>query len=153
GRLVDAWPASPRENEYSRMRRSDVETLLIGGALDFATPPQVAARKLLPYLPNGRQVVLPGFGHTDSFWADQPDAGTHLTNTFIDSGRVDTSQYTPQRVDFTPEVSDAALGKGFAVAMAGFGLLTALSLLWWMPRRLHKRGRFGRKSSALLRSL
>jgi pimeloyl-ACP methyl ester carboxylesterase len=153
GRLVDSWPSVPGENEYSRVRTSQVPTLLIGGALDFATPPQVATKELLPSLPNGRQVVLPGFGHTDSFWADQPQAGARLINTFLDRGRVDTSLYKPQTVDFTPEVSDAALGKGFAGTMAGLGLLTALSLLWWMPRRIHKRGRFGRKSSALLRSL
>jgi pimeloyl-ACP methyl ester carboxylesterase len=153
GRLVDSWPASPGEDEYSRVRRSDVETLLIGGALDFATPPQVATKELLPYLPNGHQVVLQGFGHTDSFWADQKDAGTHLINTYLDSGRVDTSLHKPQKVDFTPDISDASLGKGFAGTMAGLALLTVLSLLWWMPRRAHKRGRFGRKSSALLRSL
>ena len=152
GRLVDAWPATPGENEYSRVRRSNIETLLIGGALDFATPPQIARKELLPYLPNGRQVVLPGFGHTDSFWADQPEAGTRLINTFLASGRVDDSLYKPQKVDFTPEVSDASLGKGFAGTMVGLGLITVLSLLW-LPRRVHKRGRFGRKSSATLRSL
>jgi len=152
GRLVDAWPATPGENEYSSVRRSDVETLLIGGALDFATPPQVASKELLPYLSRGHQVVLPGFGHTSSFWADQPQAGTRLINAFLASGRVDTSLYRPQKVDFTPEVSDASLGKGFAGTMAGLGLLTVLSLVW-MPRRVHKRGRFGRKSSAMLRSL
>jgi uncharacterized membrane protein YfcA len=37
--------------------------------------------------------------------------------------------------------------------MVGLGLLTALSLLWWLPRRIHKRGRFGRTSSAILRTL
>ena len=36
--------------------------------------------------------------------------------------------------------------------MAGLGLLTILSLVW-MPRRVHKRGHFGRKSSAMLRSV
>jgi hypothetical protein len=36
--------------------------------------------------------------------------------------------------------------------MAGLGLLTVLSLLW-MPRRVHSRGRFGRKASVALRSL
>jgi uncharacterized membrane protein YfcA len=36
--------------------------------------------------------------------------------------------------------------------MAGLALLTVLSLMW-MARRIHKRGRFGRKSSAMLRSL
>jgi TAP-like protein len=129
-----------------------VETLLIGGALDFATPPQVATKELLPYLPNGHQVVLPGFGHSTSFWTEQPEAGTHLINAFLDQGRVDDSLYKPQKVDFTPEVTQTALGKGIAGTMVGLALLTVLSLLW-MPGRVHKRGRFGRKTSATLRSL
>ena len=58
------------------MQDSNVETLLIGGALDFATPPQDATRELLPHLPNGHQVVLPDFGHTDDFWSYQPAPAT-----------------------------------------------------------------------------
>jgi hypothetical protein len=96
--------------------------------------------------------VLPGFGHSDSFWNEQSRAGTHLINTYLASGRVDTSLYRPQKVDFTPEVSDAALGKGFAGTMLALGVLTVLSLLW-MWRRVHKRGRLGRKTSVVLRSL
>jgi pimeloyl-ACP methyl ester carboxylesterase len=152
GRLTDAWPATPDEGEYSRVRTSNVETLVVGGALDFAVPPQVATKKLLPHLPNGHQVVLPGFGHTTSFWTEQPQAGTRLINTFFDSGEVDDSLYKPQSVDFTPEVTHTALGKGFAGTMIGLAVLTLLSLLW-MARRVHKRGHFGRKTSAMLRSL
>ena len=152
GRLADAWPAAPDESEYSRVRTSNVETLLIGGALDFATPPQIATKELLPYLPNGHQVVLPGFGHTTTFWTEQPEAGSRLINTFLDSGEVDDSLYKPESVDFTPEVTQTALAKGIAGAMVGLALLTVLSLLW-MARRVHKRGRFGRKASATLRSL
>jgi hypothetical protein len=152
GRLADAWPAAPDEDEYSRVRTSDVETLLIGGDLDFSTPPQVAARELLPYLPNGHQVVLPGFGHTLSFWNDQPEAGTHLVNTFLSSGRVDDSRYVPQTVDFTPDAPFPALAKGIAGAMVGLALLTILSLLG-LARRVHVRGRIGRKASAMVRSL
>ena len=69
GRLVDAWPDSSDNKLYNRVRDSEVETLLVGGALDFSTPPQVAARELLPHLPNGKQVVLPNLGHTEDFWA------------------------------------------------------------------------------------
>jgi pimeloyl-ACP methyl ester carboxylesterase len=152
GRLADAWPAAPHEDEYSSVRTSKVETLLIGGALDFATPPQVATNELLPYLPNGHQVVLPGFGHTTSFWSEQAEAGTRLVNTFFATGQVDDSLYEPERVDFTPEVTQTALGKGIGGAMVGFALLVVLSLLW-MPLRLRRRGRFGRKTSATLRSL
>jgi pimeloyl-ACP methyl ester carboxylesterase len=152
GRLVDAWPAAPDEDEYSRVRTSNVETLLISGELDFSTPPQVAEKQLLPYLPNGHQVVLPGIGHTLSFWNDQPEAGTHLVNTFLSSGRVDDSRYEPQTVDFTPDVSFPTLAKGIAGAMVGLSLLTVLSLLG-LARRVHNRGRIGRKASATVRSL
>jgi pimeloyl-ACP methyl ester carboxylesterase len=152
GELADAWPAGTRENQYDRVRLSKVNALLIGGALDFATPPQIATRELLPYLPNGHQVVLPGIGHTTSFWTQQPAAGSHLINTFLDSGRVDDSLYKPTTVDFTPDVTQTALGKGIAGGMVGFALLTVLSLLW-MARRVHKRGNFGRKAGATLRTI
>ena len=152
GRLADAWPANADEGAYSRMRTSNTETLVIGGELDFATPPQVATKELLPHLPKGHQVVLPGFGHSTSVWTQQPEAGSRLINTFLDSGKVDRSLYKPQKVDFTPEVTQTALGKGLAGTMFGLALLTVLSLLA-MWRRVHKRGHFGRKAGAMLRSL
>jgi pimeloyl-ACP methyl ester carboxylesterase len=152
GRIADGWPTAPGEGEYSRVRTSEVETLLIGGALDFTTPPQVATKELLPYLPNGHEVVLPALGHTGSFFAEQPEAGSHLINTYFASGRVDDSLYKPQSVDFTPATTLTALAKEIAVTMVGLALLTVLSLLW-MARRVHKRGHFGRKASATLRSV
>jgi pimeloyl-ACP methyl ester carboxylesterase len=152
GRLIDAWPALPDEDEYAEVRTSNVETLLIGGEVDVATPPQWATRDLLPHLPNGTQVVLLGYGHSTSFWLDQPDAGTHLVNTFLDTGQVDDSLYEPQPVDFTPEVTQAALGKGIGGGMVGLALLTVLSLLW-MALRVWRRGHYGRKTSVVLRSL
>ena len=128
GRLADAWPASPNEDEYSSMRTSNVETLVIGGSLDFATPPQVATNELLPYLPNGHQVVLQGFGHTTDFWTHQNAAGSRLINTFFDKGQVDDSLYKPMHVDFTPSLSQTVLGKGIAATMVGLGLIAVLSL-------------------------
>ena len=109
GRLLDAWPANPDENEYNRVRDSNVGTLLIGGQLDFATPPQNATRELLPHLPNGHQVVLPKLGHADDFWAYEPDASTRLIDTYLDSGRVDTSLYTDQPARLHP-VDDTQRG-------------------------------------------
>ncbi len=152
GRLADAWPAAPDENAYSEMRTSKVPTLLIGGALDFSTPPQNARKELLPYLPNGHQVVLPGFGHSGSFWHDQPEAGTHLVTTFLDRGRVDRSRYEPQEVDFTPGVTLPILAKGVAGGLVALPLLVALSLLG-MARRVHHRGRFGRTAGTALRTV
>ena len=152
GGLVDAWPAAPDENEYATVRDSNVETLLVGGTVDFTTPPVKAKTELLPHLRNGHQVVLSGLGHTTSFWGYEPKAQKHLLNTFFDTGRVDASQYTPAKVDFTPDVTHTALGKGFAATMMALPVVVLLSLLA-MWRRSRKRGRISRRASAVLRSV
>jgi pimeloyl-ACP methyl ester carboxylesterase len=152
GGLVDAWPANPDENDYAQVRDSNVETLLIGGELDLATPPQWATRELLPHLPNGREVVLDNIGHSDDFWTYQTGAGSRLINTFLDSGRVDKSGYTRTSVDFTPAFSHGAVAKIVLGVMLGLAALVVLTLLW-MGLRVRRRGAFGRKASATLRSL
>jgi pimeloyl-ACP methyl ester carboxylesterase len=151
GRLADAWPAAPDENQYSQVRTSNVETLLVGGELDFSTPPQIMTKELLPSLPNGHEVVLPGIGHTGTFFAVQPEASSRLINTYFDTGKVDTSLYQPQTVDFTSASSFGTMAKvflGLAVALATLTVLSLLGMAWWV----HKRGRFGSKASAALRS-
>ena len=151
GRLVDAWPDSPGDDKYTRVRSSNVETLLIGGTLDFATPSQWAREELLPHLPNGDQVVLAELGHTTDFWTYQPEASTRLVTTYLDTGRIDDSGYDRRPMDFATETSLPALGKGFLGAMVGFALLTLISLVW-LPLRVRKRGAIGSKASAALRS-
>jgi pimeloyl-ACP methyl ester carboxylesterase len=151
GRLADAWPAAQEENEYSQVRTSNVETLLVGGELDFSTPPQVATKELLPYLPNGQEVVLPGMAHTATFFAVQPEASSRLINTFFDTGKVDASLYQTQTVDFTAANSFGKMAKvllGLALALATLTVLSLLWMVWWV----HKRGRFGPKASAVLRA-
>jgi pimeloyl-ACP methyl ester carboxylesterase len=152
GLLLDAWPANPDENEYSRVRDSNVGTLLIGGQLDFATPPQNATRELLPHLPNGHQLVLQKLGHSDDFWAYEPDASTHLIDTFLDSGRVDTSLYTDNRLDFTPSITHTRIAEIVVSVFLGFAGLVVLSL-FWLLRRLRRGAMFGRKGSLAVRSL
>ena len=152
GRFLDAWPANPDEKLYNRVRDSDVETLLVGGELDFSTPPQVATRELLPHLPNGREVVLPELGHTEDFWAYQPAASTRLIETFLESGRVDASLYSENRLDLTPSVTHGAMAKIVLGVMLGLAALTVLSLLW-IALRVRWRGPFGRKASGALRSV
>src|SRR5215208_2528317 len=152
GELADSWPAAPDEDTYSRVRTSEVETLLIGGELDPMTPPQVATSQLLPYLPNGHQVVLPGFGHQGTVFREQPEAGSRLINSFFDSGQVDDSLYVPANVDFTPSITFGAIAKITLGAMLALAALTVLSLLG-MARRVRSQGPIGPKSAALLRSV
>ena len=152
GMLGDAWPAVNGEDEYRQVRTSETETLLISGALDGSTPPQPTAEELLPYLPNGHQVVIPGFGHTASFYQEQPGAGTHLINTYYDSGVVDDSLYTTQTVDFDPDTTFGDYAKRLVAVMIGLALVPILTLAG-MARRVARRGGFGSKASAALRSL
>jgi pimeloyl-ACP methyl ester carboxylesterase len=152
GRIFDSWPASSDENLYTRVRDSKVETLLIGGRLDVATPPQNATRELLPHLTNGHEVVLPDIGHTDDFWTYQTPASNRLINTYLDSGRVDTSLYTRTSVDFTPALGPGAIAEIVLGSMLALAALAVLSLLY-MALRVRWRGAFGRKSSLVLRAV
>jgi hypothetical protein len=151
GGLVGAWPDSPDNNEYRQVQPSDVETLLIGGTVDLSTPPVNATNELLPSLPNGHQVVLAEFGHSTDFWEYQPEASTQLLNAFFDTGEVDDSLYTYRTLDFGTDITQTALAKGFLATMVVFVILAVFSL-WWMPRRVRKRGSLGPKTSAWIRS-
>jgi pimeloyl-ACP methyl ester carboxylesterase len=158
GLLADAWPAAPDENQYSKVRTSNLETLLVGGELDFSTPPQVMTKELLPYLPNGHEVVLPGIGHTGTFFAVQPQASSRLINTFFDTGKVDASLYQPQTVDFASASNFGNMAKlflGLALALAALTVLSLLSMGWWVrsagasaPRQAQYSDRSTRSSSA-----
>ncbi|HEX6354963.1 alpha/beta hydrolase [Actinophytocola sp.] len=152
GQFADAWPTSPDDAEYRTVRTSDVETLLIGGTLDFSAPARNATNELLPFLPNGHQVILAELGHTTDFWATQPEAGDRLISTFLGSGQVDHSLYRTAKVDFTPSVTHPALAKIILGTMTGLALVMVLSLLL-MARRVRKKGGFGPKASAVLRSV
>jgi pimeloyl-ACP methyl ester carboxylesterase len=153
GGLTSAWPASPDYAGYREVQTTPVETLLVSGTLDFSTPPTFATDELLPRLPNGQQVILAGFGHSGDFWEYQPEASERLLSAFFDDGEVDDSLYTPQTVDFDVGfATDTNLAKILAGMMIGLAL-AALVLLAWMARRVGSRGRIGRRSSALVRTI
>ncbi len=152
GGVTEAWPANLAVDEYRQVQTSDVETLLIGGTLDFATPAEFATNELLPFLPNGHQVVLTEFGHSTDFWDYQPEASARLINTFYDTGEVDDSLYTQRRMDFGTGVTHTALAKGFLGTMVGVPILAALSL-WWTRRRANRRSSVEPKAGTWIRSV
>lgn len=150
GGLLAAWPRNPGSNEYTRPQRSSVPTLLIGGTVDFATPPQNATTELLPYLSHGHQVVLAELGHTADFWDYEPRAGNRLINTFLDTGAVDTSAYSYRRMSFVDSPSLATIAKVVLAVMFGLAALALLSLAW-MAYRVHRHGAVGRRAGRLVR--
>ena len=151
GGLAD-WPANPGENQYTRVQNSNVPTLLIGGTLDFQTPAQNATKELLPHLPNGHQVILSGLGHAEDFWSYEPSASTQLLTTFYNTGRVDTSGYTPNKVSFTTSPTQTAVARDIVGTVIGLVILAALWLLW-VARRVRKHGAAGRKTSFATRTI
>lgn len=137
GHLADRFAPTPDDTAYAAVRDTNVETLLISGELDGATPPQHATNELLPHLERGHQVILRGFGHTTDFWTLQTGAADHLITTYLDTGRVD-NRYRPQRVDFTPQTRFTDVGQRLAMllcALAGFTLLALLTLVIRRPGR------------------
>jgi uncharacterized membrane protein YdfJ with MMPL/SSD domain/pimeloyl-ACP methyl ester carboxylesterase len=152
GGLTHAFPPAPDAGEYSRVQDSNVPTLLVNGTFDFATPAKFAIKELLPHLRYGKKVLLSQMGHSDTFWTYEPKASTRLLNTYLDTGRIDTSLYTPAKIDFTPDVGQTGLGKGFAGTFYGLPVIALLSLLL-LWRRSRKRGWIGRMASVLLRSV
>jgi len=152
GALLHAWPANPSQNQYTSVPNSSVPTLLIGGTLDFETPAQNATKDLLPHLRNGHQVILSGLGHTADFWSYEPAAGTQLLTTFYDTGRVDASRYTPNKVSFDTSVTQTAIAEYLLSAMLGFAVAAAGWLLW-VARRVRKRGAAGRKTGIATRTV
>jgi pimeloyl-ACP methyl ester carboxylesterase len=153
GAWAEVWPASPDYDAYQDVLTSEVETLLVGGTVDFAAPVRFATSDLLPYLPNGQQLILAEFGHTTDFWDYQREASTRLLTSFFETGVADDSLYAPQVVEFDvgvptdPFIAKVLLGMLVGVALA------ALLLLAWMVFRLDRLGSFGWKASVGLRTL
>lgn len=87
------WPDSPGNAEYRTVQPGAVETLLVGGELDFSAPPVNATNELVP-----------GLGHTHDAWERRPEAGKHLPTTFFDAGHVDRTQFDrrPVALDAVP---------------------------------------------------
>jgi pimeloyl-ACP methyl ester carboxylesterase len=138
GAAAGRWPPFLMDESYRQVHPTDVETLLISGSVDFSTPAQFATRELLPYLKNGRQVILAEQGHTDDFWQFQPEARERLLTSFFDTGQADDSLYVYIPMDFKPAMSFPLLAK----IMLGAGLLLILVpaiVLGMIIRRIRRR--------------
>jgi pimeloyl-ACP methyl ester carboxylesterase len=153
GGFSTAWPDSPDNAGYRTVQPSAVETLLIGGELDFSTPPVNATNELLPALSRGHQVVLPGLGHTNDFWEHRPEAGKHLLTTFFDTGRVDGSQFDRRPVGFDAVPLSMSAIAGLLIGVTTGGALLGLLVVGLLVRRRRRRGAPSRRASRWIRAL
>ncbi len=112
GLTPESWPLKLVAKEYRQLRRSDVETLLISGNLDIATPAS-SGKKLLRYLPNGHHVVLKNMSHLGDILSLQTDAYQHLVKHFLLTGQVDDSKFEYQPLNFEPKETFQDMAKSF----------------------------------------
>ena len=108
--MVKAWYNYTIPEEYKTTRLSYTETLIISGNLDVATPSDFAAEKLLPTLPNGKQVILKDYSHT-LLSGKQAGAVFGMVFNFYDTGKVDESGLVYNPVNFTVDKSLNSIAK------------------------------------------
>ena len=130
----DNWPIVLLPSRYRTLQRSEVQTLLLSGSMDFSTPPEFATNELLPYLPNGKQVIISEAGHIDDVWHLEPQAAERMVTSYFDTGIPDTSllKYVPMDFHVSwgfPKLAKAALGLVIAIIAALAGVI-----VWWIKR-------------------
>ncbi len=91
---------------------SQTETLLIGSNLDVSTPPENATNELLPFLPNGRQLILENMSHQDMS-SLQADNYNKLVADYFDTGIVNESLSHYDEIDSKPAKRFNSLAKWY----------------------------------------
>jgi hypothetical protein len=105
------FPIKMIDEEYRKPKTSYTETLMISGNLDNSTPAEIAADELLPWLPNGKQIILEDMAHCgDLIWL-QHNAYKHMVLKYFDEGVVDATQFKHDPVSFKPEKSISRIAK------------------------------------------
>jgi pimeloyl-ACP methyl ester carboxylesterase len=134
-----AWPIKPLPEEFRRLQRSDVETLLLSGSIDFSTPAEYATNELLPNLKNGKQIILSECGHVGDVLLVHGDNARLLLTSFYETGVPNTSLNTYVPMEFGvswgfPMIAKVAL---CAVLILVIGLFAAVT---WLIRRIRRAG-------------
>ncbi|MDH3698790.1 MAG: alpha/beta hydrolase [Flavobacteriaceae bacterium] len=131
---MDAWPGKALPERFKKPQISEVETLLLSGNIDFSTPAEFATDELLPFLPNGKQVIVSVMGHTGDVMRFNEDAFIHLLTTYLESGTVDDSKFETVPMNFEPDDRFQVMAK------IGLAILVALViLLIWLGYKLGKK--------------
>jgi len=125
----------PISQELRILRSSDIETLLLSGNLDFSTPPKYASQELLPYLHNGKQIILSEYGHVNDLLYLRKKTAEKILASYFNTGIPDTSGvvYVPMDFEVTwslPSIAKTVLITGVILAI---GLIAGL---FWIARKV-----------------
>lgn len=107
GSTAHAWSIKSIPDEYKKCQTNELETLIISGDLDFRTPADITDRELMPFLKNGRHIVLKNMSHSDILMNVMKSQ--NFLYQYYDFGKVDDSLInTLPALDFT---SQSRVGK------------------------------------------
>lgn len=97
------WNIKPIPSVYQKCQKSDTETLIISGSLDHRTPPTIVDKELMPFLTNGKHIILRNSSHIDILSIVMKNET--LLQHYFDDGKIDeTKIFVPEKVDFTPKI-------------------------------------------------
>lgn len=97
------WEIKSIPSIYQKCQNSHTETLIISGSLDHRTPPSIVEKELMPYLTNGKHIVLKNSSHIDILSIVMKNE-TLLQDYFKEGKIEDTTIKGPEKVDFTPKI-------------------------------------------------
>lgn len=107
GSTAHVWSLTAIAEQYKKCRTIEADILVISGDLDFRTPPDITTRELMPYLKNGRHLILKNMSHSDILLNVMKSP--EFVYQYFEFGRADSSQIKQApSVDFT---STGKLGK------------------------------------------
>lgn len=97
------WDIKPIPSIYQKCQNSATETLIISGNLDHRTPPAIVDKEMMPYLSNGKHIILKNSAHIDILSIVMKNET--LLKHYFDTGKIDESKIkVPEKLDFTPKI-------------------------------------------------
>jgi pimeloyl-ACP methyl ester carboxylesterase len=81
------------------LKKSDVETLILSGSVDFSCPAE-NGKELLSYLKNSRQIILSEYGHVGDLRYYNRQKSDRIITSFFNKGIADTAAVQYASMDF-----------------------------------------------------
>jgi hypothetical protein len=101
--------------------------------VDASTPAEASRNELLPYLTNGRQIVIGECGIVADLWDVNPENTRRILTSFFRSGIPDASLISHVPMDFRGSWGFPALAKA-AIGIAALLLVALAAIILWNVR-------------------
>ena len=132
-----SFPIQMIPDPLQTLRNLDTETLIISGSVDFSTPPQYV-KEFLPYLKNGKQIILSEFGHVGDLRYLRQSMSDRIITDYFNSGIVNESSIEYVPMNFQVSWGFPLIAKVSLVVV--FVLIIILMLLAvWLIRKIRLR--------------